>query len=307
LENQQRLLPILTELNLGTPEEPRVFGAKNAAKLNAAVRRARSLPLARWLHALAIPEVGETIAHDLAATHPDLAALAGSDLLNAVLEREKLLAALEEKNPAARRNGKLASAEKEQLRAEHDAIKQELRRLDAMLVARQFAKPSKRKVADGADTYAGVVYAVGPVVAGAVLSYLASPEGVSVLQRLREFGIHPVSTVTSAGAPSASPANGKTFVLTGTLPTLSRDEAKARIRAVGGNVTGSVSSKTHYVVAGEEAGSKLEAARALGVPVLDEAGLLALLDGQSASVQMDGVPVPTVTERPRAQQADLPF
>jgi DNA ligase (NAD+) len=307
LENQQRLLPILSELNLGTPEEPRVFGAKNAAKLNAAVGRARSLPLARWLHALAIPEVGETIAHDLAATHSNLDSLAGSDLLNAVLEREKLLAALEEKNPAARRNGKLASEEKEQLRAEYDSIKQGLRRLDAMLVARKFAQPSKRKVADGPDSYAGIVYAVGPVVAGAILSYFASTEGVSVLQRLRELDIHPASTVASAGAPSASPANGKTFVLTGTLPNLSRDEAKARIRAAGGNVTGSVSSKTHYVVAGEEAGSKLEAARALSLTVLDEAGLLALLDGQPASPEMEGGPVPAVPERPRAQQADLPF
>jgi DNA ligase (NAD+) len=185
--------------------------------------------------------------------------------------------------------------------------KQELRRLDSMLEARKFAQPSKRKVAEGADTYAGIIYAVGPVVARAVLSYFSSTEGVSVLQRLKELDINPASAVSSAGAPSASPANGKTFVLTGTLPTLSRDEAKARIRAVGGNVAGSVSSKTHYVVAGEEAGSKLEAARALAVPVLDEAGLLALLGGQSASAQMEGVPVPFVTERPRVQQADLPF
>ncbi|MDP1153868.1 BRCT domain-containing protein, partial [Klebsiella pneumoniae] len=76
------------------------------------------------------------------------------------------------------------------------------------------------------------------------------------------------------------PLLGKTLVLTGTLPTLSRDEAKELIEAAGGKVSGSVSKKTHYVIAGEEAGSKLDKARELGVPVLDEAGLRLLLAPQ---------------------------
>ena len=309
LEHQQRLLPILTELNLGTPEEPRVFGAKNAAKLNAAVARARGLPLARWIHALAIPEVGETIAYDLASAHPDLEALAASDLLSAVLQREKLLALMEEKNPASRRNAKLPSEERERLKEEHDATKQELRRLDAVLVARKFAQPSKRKVTEAGDSYAGIICTVGPVVAAAVLSYFGSQEGLSVLQRLKEMGIHPASGSAPAEAQGAGEgaANGKTFVLTGTLPNLSRDEAKARIRAAGGNVTGSVTGKTHYVVAGEEAGSKLEAARALAVPVLDEAGLLALLRGEAVVAQTGVQKASFGAGKTSQQQADLPF
>ena len=75
------------------------------------------------------------------------------------------------------------------------------------------------------------------------------------------------------------PLAGKTFVLTGALPTLSRDDAKDMIESQGGKVAGSVSKKTDYVVAGSDAGSKLAKAQELGIPLLDEAGLLALLDG----------------------------
>jgi DNA ligase (NAD+) len=309
LERSGQLLPMLAGLNLGTAEEPRVFGAKNAAKLDAAVGRARALPLARWLHALAIPEVGETIAHELAATHPSLETLAASDLLNAVLEREKLLALVEEKNPASRRHTKLAPGEKELLRQTHDSLKQELRRVDALLVDRGFAQPSKRKTTGGADGYTGVICVVGPVVAGAVLSYFASPEGLSVLEQLRELDIHPAGVSAQTAPQNAAAARGKTFVLTGTLPNLSRDEAKALIRSAGGTVAGSVSGKTHYVVAGDEAGSKLEAARSLGVTVLDEAGLRALLQ-EPVAEEPAGSPMNTAAPQPgvvREQQTDLPF
>ena len=84
------------------------------------------------------------------------------------------------------------------------------------------------------------------------------------------------------GAGSETPLNGQTFVLTGSLPSLSRSTAQALIEAAGGKVSGSVSKKTSYVVAGEEAGSKLSKAEALGVAVLDEAGLLELLNAGAA-------------------------
>jgi DNA ligase (NAD+) len=145
------------------------------------------------------------------------------------------------------------------------------------------------------------------VVAAAVLSYFESVEGRTVLERLRELGIHPSCVAAAPTAAGGALASGKTFVLTGTLPNLSRDQAKALIRVAGGNVTGSVTGKTDYLVAGEEAGSKLEVARALAVPVLNEAELLALLQTDGVVPQPAARPAQLETEQPRPRQADLPF
>ena len=109
-----------------------------------------------------------------------------------------------------------------------------------------------------------------------IADFFAEPHNREVIEQLRAAGVH-----WAEGEPQGSVAGalaGKTFVLTGTLPTLSRDEAKALIEARGGKVAGSVSKKTHYVVAGAEAGSKLDKAQALGLAILDEDGLRALLN-----------------------------
>ena len=116
---------------------------------------------------------------------------------------------------------------------------------------------------------------VGPVVAQSIANFFAEPHNVEVIEQLRAAGVHWPESEPAAKAPA--PLAGKTFVLTGTLPTLSREVAKEMLEAAGAKVAGSVSKKTDYVVAGEEAGSKLDKAQALGVPVLDEAGMLALL------------------------------
>ncbi|TCP10057.1 NAD-dependent DNA ligase LigA [Caldimonas thermodepolymerans] len=119
---------------------------------------------------------------------------------------------------------------------------------------------------------------VGPVVAQSIRTFFDQEHNREVVQQLREAGVHWSESDGQADAAS-KPLAGKTLVLTGTLPNLTRDQAKELIEAAGGKVAGSVSKKTDYVVAGAEAGSKLAKAQELGVPVLDEAGLQQLLQG----------------------------
>jgi len=124
---------------------------------------------------------------------------------------------------------------------------------------------------------------VGPIVAQSIHMFFAQPHNREVVAQLRAAGVHWPEGEGAAAEQGPKPLLGKTLVLTGTLPTLSRDAAKDLIEAAGGKVSGSVSKKTHYVVAGEEAGSKLDKARELGVTVLDEAGLQALLLSASSA------------------------
>ncbi|HUR89833.1 MAG TPA: NAD-dependent DNA ligase LigA [Ramlibacter sp.] len=120
---------------------------------------------------------------------------------------------------------------------------------------------------------------VGPVVAESIHTFFQQPHNREVVEQLRACGVTWEEGQPAARAPK--PLSGKTVVLTGTLPTLSRDEAKDMLEAAGAKVAGSVSRKTDYVVAGAEAGSKLDKARELGVAVLDEDGLRKLLHGSS--------------------------
>ena len=116
---------------------------------------------------------------------------------------------------------------------------------------------------------------VGPRIAQSILQFFAEEKNQKLIERLHAAGL----TFTGEKKVRGTKLTGLTFVLTGTLPTYSRDEAKRRIEDAGGKVTSAVSKKTSYVVAGEEAGSKLEKAQQLGVAVLDEAALLKLLEG----------------------------
>jgi len=150
-------------------------------------------------------------------------------------------------------------------------------------LAQHFGSLEKLVAANESDLLA--VRDVGPIVAQSIIQFFAEQHNVGVVRQLREAGV--CWPESSGLQQSAGILDGKTLVLTGTLPTLTRDVAKERIEAAGGKVSGSVSKKTDYVVAGEEAGSKLSKAQELGVTILDEAGLLALLAPHSQVEQQD--------------------
>jgi DNA ligase (NAD+) len=128
----------------------------------------------------------------------------------------------------------------------------------------------------GGVSYDSVISGVGVEVSESILSFFSDPNHRDWVKAMRRAGLN---LVEAAAAGSVEGVAGKTFVLTGTLPTLGRDEARDLIEKAGGKVSGSVSKKTDYVVAGEEAGSKLTKAQELGVAILDEAALRALLGG----------------------------
>lgn len=226
----------LATLNLGTEESPRLFGAKNAAKTaQARARAAREMPLARWLFAMGISQVGESAARELARLHRNFGELASSPILSEL--RTLKTGDSKEKSP--------------------------------------FLAPYE------------IASEVGPIVAAGVLDFFESPAGRSVLNRLAEFGIDPQSENYSPKPADETdgggkPLSGKSVVITGSL-SAPRDEIAARILRAGGKVSGSVSKNTHFLLAGEGGGSKLDKALGLGIPVIGESDLEALLGEGSAS------------------------
>jgi DNA ligase (NAD+) len=256
-------LEVLGKLNLGTDDEPRVFGEKNATKILDALQRAKTAPLSRWIHALAIADVGEATAKQLAATHESLEALADSEVLRDIRDLGAKEAERAEISPRSRKNPPKSEAEKAAREIRDAELKAEIAEIESRLEAGGL----KAKLVE-----------VGPVAAASVLDYFASPAGKKVLARIRELGIKPTSEKAAIAATTKGIFAGKTFVLTGTLPTLTREEATAKIEALGGKVSGSVSKKTDFVLAGAEAGSKLTKAQELGVKILNEVEFVKLCE-----------------------------
>ena len=250
----------LGAMNLGTAEAPRILGVKNATKIVEAIARARGFDLGRWLLALQIRDVGGATAQDIAAAHGTLDAVARSEMLPRLARLADVVEEMAAVSPRSRLNPPKDEAEKAARVERYAALAGEKAELEAL-----------RERTPGADK-------IGAEVARHTVAFFASERGQLAVSRLAELGIAPMAA-RLATAPVVGVFSGKTFVLTGTLPTMTREAAAAKIEAAGGKVSGSVSKKTSYVLAGTEAGSKLEKAQALGVAVIDEAELLRLLAG----------------------------
>jgi DNA ligase (NAD+) len=261
----------LAKLNLGTDDEPRVFGEKNAGKVLEALDRARTAPLGQWLHALGIPGVGQTLAYEIATRHRDLGHVAGSKILRDLLHLLDLQEKARTLNPLARRNRGASTTEKRRLERERARVLSRAARLGEALETLGLVRPKEGKQRGQAEY---VTTVVGPDAAAQVLAFFDGKDGARLLGRLKELGIRPRGGPANGGTGRLA---GKTFVLTGSLASMTREEAGEKIRALGGKTSSSVSSRTSYVVVGESAGSKRKKAEALGVTQLSEAEFLKLI------------------------------
>ena len=279
-------LDSLAGLNLGTPQAPRIFGEKHAQRVLSALDRARRAPLADWLFALGIARIGKTVAFNIAAVHDDLEALVAARPLRDLLHLLDLQEAARRHNPRSRDNRGKSDAEKAELATTVETLQGQIATQGAAMVRLGLCRP---RAGGGGETY--VTRGVGPEAARGLIDFLDATPGQALVERMRGLGINPRGG--GAGAPTASPVAGKTIVITGTFHALTRDEASGKLRALGANVSSSVSRKTDMLSAGDNAGSKLAKADSLDVAILDESALLELIGG-------DDPPPP-----PRAPSRDL--
>ncbi len=265
--------------------EGRRFG-KNAATLKDALETAKTLPLDRWLFAIGIPGVGVNVASQIAGVHESLSALAESPLLKDVLRLNDLYAAAAAENPRSTVNPPRDAEDRIRRTELHVHLCGEIGVIGEELVARglAFKKP-------GTALPPEYIVAVKVEAARSILSFFATDYGRGFLARMTELGIDPAPPVKN-GASADGPLNGLSFVLTGTLSE-PRHVFADRIKAAGGHVADVVSKQTTYLVAGADAGgSKTSKAEKLGVQVIDEARLLALLSNGEASLEQKLEPPP---------------
>ena len=264
----------LGALNLGTDDEPRRFGEKNAAKALEALEKAKHHPLERWLTALGIATIGTVTARAAAKYHRSLAELATSDYLRILTRLEQDIDRYNALNPNAKANKK--SADKEALTAEREALRDQF-----MVAAEPYIARGYLSIAADGPNKLKLTNPLGSVSTHHLCRYFASAAGQGVLTKLADLGIEPLSAgyVENMAAAEGGVLSGKTFVLTGAL-SRPRPEFEKMIAEAGGKATGSVTKNTTYLVAGEGGGSKRDKAAKLGIPVIGEAELMAMLQAE---------------------------
>lgn len=270
----------LANLNLGTDETPRMFGAKNAEKLLDAIENSRTMPLGNWLMAIGIPDVGDATAFVLGRLHTSMQDVADSSILKMLLDflsmqdgkiPEYHIAERVEKPAIV---GDLFAFAEERFNAAN--LKQDYeKKLCALGVIKKSTAKNKKNEYITTD--------IGPKTAKSVLNFFAGEIGKNWLRRMALLNINPKggSNNDDTSGTANGPLSGKTYVITGTLPSMGRDEATLKLRELGATVAGAVSKKTTALIAGENTGtSKLEKATKLGVPVIGEAEFFQLISAQ---------------------------
>ncbi len=236
--------------------EPIRLGSTVAKKLMDAIAASKGKPFARVLFGLGIRHIGKTTAEAVAAAYPSMEALSRAD--------EEALAGIDGIGP------KIARSLWVFLRTPDNVA----------VIERLRAYPSMEALSRADEEALAGIDGIGPKIARSLWVFLRTPDNVAVIERLRSAGVSMAQEAMAPGDEVPQTLTGLTFVLTGSLAEsgMTRDEAGARLKAMGAKVSGSVSKKTSFVVAGEAAGSKYDKAVSLGVPVLSEVDLLSIFE-----------------------------
>lgn len=273
------------ELLTAAGPKRRMLGALNARTILQAVRRSRDLPLARWIFALGIPNVGITVAEELAKLHDDFASFAHSPLLADTLRLYEMMDEADRNNPNSPRVRALDIESRVACAERHAQLVEEIEALGARMMREGVASRVRNAVAK----FTGVIK---PETARSLAAFFASETGRDAVARLERLGINPIggdpkqrkrmaNTSQKTAAGDQGPLqdgdaffDGKTVVITGTFHDLTHDDLRQRIAAVGGKVVNSVSKTTDYLIVGDNPGAdKTARAKELGTPTLDEKAL----------------------------------
>ncbi len=253
--NLKNLLLDPATLKSGKKTKDRIFGEDRAKRLIDSIDMAKlKKPMSKWLIGIGIPQIGETTAREVSRLFEDMKSIPHSDLLQDIAERGLALNWKTE-HPQKSRFETISKDEEEFRKARFSELNPRIMELDQKLSEYQISPE------------------LGGIAAKNLLDFFNSDAGREFLHHLDEYGINPTSDnfcpIPSSVATLERPLSGITFVITGTL-SIGRDEIKSQIESKGGKVSGSISEKTNYLLAGAGGGSKMTNAVKLGIPVIDE-------------------------------------